>query len=71
MYLKVQECTGGNTMDSLVTTKQAAAMLGVCAKTIRRLRDAGQLRAVLVGRSVRYVQKDIVSFIERRKERKK
>jgi excisionase family DNA binding protein len=61
----------GTNVDNLITTRQAADLLGVCGKTIRRMRDAGQLRAVLIGRAVRYEQSEIETFIERRKERTK
>jgi excisionase family DNA binding protein len=60
----------GTNVDNLITTRQAADLLGVCRKTICRMRDAGQLRAVLIGRAVRYEISELKKAIEQRKEQK-
>ena len=47
----------------LLTTQEAAALLRVCPKTIRRMAQRGQLRAVRVGRDLRFKREKILLFI--------
>lgn len=49
----------------LLTEDEAAERLRVCARTLRKERQAGRLPYVLIGRAVRYTLGDLESFIER------
>jgi excisionase family DNA binding protein len=55
--------------DSLLTTAETAAMLGVSARTVERLRAAGQLDCTPVGGGVRprvyYRQADVLAYLRR------
>lgn len=51
----------------LITIREAAAMLSVCEKTIWNATQRGDLRAVRIGKSVRYAMPDLLSFIEAQK----
>jgi excisionase family DNA binding protein len=51
----------------LMRKRTAAALLGVSPTTIDRLVRAGQLPAVRVGGSVRFVLSDVEAFVERQK----
>jgi excisionase family DNA binding protein len=52
---------------ALLTHDQAAARIGVCAKTLRQLRKKGLIRYVAVtGRLIKYRPEDIEAFIESR-----
>jgi excisionase family DNA binding protein len=54
----------------LLTTEQVAATLAVAPRTVRRLRDRGQLRAVRVGnRLVRFAAEGVQAFVERGRRR--
>ena len=57
-----------HTEPMLWTVRQTAAALAVCPKTLYTLTRAGQLRAVRVGRAVRYDVADVRRFIETAKE---
>lgn len=57
--------TGGSRETSLLTRRQAAAMLGVSVDTLARLIDRGELRAARIGRSVRVSEADVAAFAER------
>jgi excisionase family DNA binding protein len=48
---------------ALVTKKEAAALLRISARTIDRLRAAGQLKAVRVRGAVRFSPAEIDRFI--------
>jgi excisionase family DNA binding protein len=50
----------------LLTRREAADALGVSVDTLVRLLDAGELRAVRVGRSVRVPTSEVESFVDRR-----
>ncbi len=52
-------------MVELVTEVEAAAQLRVCARTLRKERQAGRLPYILVGRRVLYAPSDLETFIER------
>ncbi len=47
----------------LVTPRQAAEALAVCEKTLWNLDRAGKLKAVRIGRAVRYSVSDLQAFI--------
>lgn len=47
----------------LLTEEQAAAQLQVCARTLRKARQQGRLRYVLIGKAIRYTLADLESFI--------
>lgn len=48
----------------LLTEDEAAARMRVCAKTLRKARQAGQLHYILIGRAVRYTVADLESYVE-------
>ena len=51
----------------LLTVREAADVLRVSERTLWTLTHSGELPAVRVGRSVRYDQNDLASWIESRK----
>jgi excisionase family DNA binding protein len=51
----------------LLTSKEAAQLLGVSARTVWGFTARGEIPVVRIGRAVRYDPKDIVDFIERNK----
>ncbi len=54
-------------IEPLLTSRQAAEVLGVTDRTIWTLVDAGRLPAVRFGRSVRIDPADLRAFIEHAK----
>lgn len=48
-----------------VTLKDAAAMLGLSEKTLRRLADRGQIRLIKVGRRTLVPYQDLSALTER------
>lgn len=48
----------------LYTEPQAAEVLQVCTRTLRKARQEGRLTYVLIGRNVRYTLDDLDAFIE-------
>lgn len=48
----------------LLTEIEAAARLRLCTRTLRKARQDGQLRYVLIGRAVRYTVADLESFVD-------
>lgn len=48
----------------LFTEPEAAAMLKLCERTLRKERQAGRLAFVMVGRAIRYTPADLEAFIE-------
>lgn len=52
----------------LLTEHEAADRLKVCARTLRKERQAGRLPFVRIGRSIRYAESDLAQFIERSRE---
>lgn len=50
--------------NGLVSYKQAAAMLNVCVRTLRRMVDAGQLAAVRIRGRVLFRSADILRIQE-------
>jgi len=51
----------------LLTSRQAAAALNVCEKSLWQLRRDGFLATVHLGRAVRFDPRDLAAFIERAK----
>jgi excisionase family DNA binding protein len=49
----------------LVTPPDAAHLLAVSERTLWGLTDAGEVRAVRIGRAVRYAVSDLVAYVER------
>jgi excisionase family DNA binding protein len=56
------ECKNQNNGDSLLSYKQAAAMLNVCVRTLRRMVDVGQLVAVRIRGRVLFHLSDILKI---------
>lgn len=52
--------------DRLLNTKEAAALLGVSARTVFSITKAGELAAVRIRGAVRYRPADLRAFIEAR-----
>lgn len=52
---------------SLLTEEEAAEAFRVCARTLRKERQAGRLAYILIGRCVRYDPTDLQAYIERLK----
>jgi len=52
----------------LLTEPEAAEALQVCARMLREARKAGELRYVLIGRSVRYTLEDLESYVDSRRQ---
>ncbi|WP_333882836.1 helix-turn-helix domain-containing protein [Sphingobium yanoikuyae] len=48
----------------LLTETEAADRLSLCARTLRKERQAGRLRYVLIGRAIRYTVADLESYVE-------
>ena len=49
--------------DRLLTVVEAAELLGVCAKTVYRMRKAGALEAVPVGGQLKYRRSDCLAIL--------
>ncbi len=56
-------------IDCLLRPREAAAWLKISERSLWSLTHQGQLKAVRIGRSVRYDIADLVAFIEARKTR--
>jgi excisionase family DNA binding protein len=54
------ECKNQNDGDALLSYKQAAAMLNVCVRTLRRMVDVGQLVAIRIRGRVFFHLSDIL-----------
>lgn len=65
----VQPMYGIQTGQLAVDVKQAAQMLGICTKTLRREIDRGELAALRIGKAVRIRVAEIHAYLKR-KERK-
>lgn len=48
----------------LLTEDEAAARLQICGRTLRKERQAGNVRYILIGRCVRYHPDDLAQLIE-------
>lgn len=51
-------------LPSLITEKQVAQLLGVCERTVWKLRNDKKIRCVKIGAAVRYTQEEVSRFIE-------
>lgn len=54
--------------DQLLTLQQVADRLQVSMSTVRRLVDAGKLKAVRIGRNLRVRPEDLAAYIEEAKQ---
>jgi excisionase family DNA binding protein len=52
---------------ALLRESEVAAQLGLSARTVRKLRAAGDIEYILIGRTIRYSVDDINRFIADRK----
>lgn len=48
----------------LLTSRQCAAMLQICEKSLWALTKAGRLPVCRINRSVRYDRRDVLAFVE-------
>ncbi len=48
----------------LITEKEAARLLGLCERTVWKLRNDKKIRCVKIGAAVRYTREEITRFIE-------
>jgi hypothetical protein len=51
-------------IESLLTEEEAAQILRVCPRTLRKERKAGRLACHLIGRAIRYTLDDLNTYIE-------
>jgi excisionase family DNA binding protein len=58
--------TEGENRRPLKSTGQAAALLGVSERFVRRAAAAGELTSVHIGRCLRFRDEDITAYVERR-----
>ena len=49
----------------LLTEREAAHLLSISRSTLWRLRREGSLRAISIGRAVRYRERDLIDLIDR------
>ena len=54
--------------DQLLTLQQVADRLQVSMSTVRRLVDAGKLKAIRIGRNLRVRPEDLAAYIEEAKK---
>lgn len=54
--------------DQLLTLQQVADRLQVSMSTVRRLVDAGKLKAIRIGRNLRVRPEDLAAYIEEAKQ---
>ena len=66
MISLLRELADGSDTVRLLTRKQAAARLGISVRKLDALEEAGDLRAIRIGRSVRYHPDTLERFIRRR-----
>lgn len=52
-------------LETLLTAREAAAVLRVSERTVWALAKQGKLAAVRIGRAVRYRREDIQAFVEK------
>lgn len=53
----------GGGADRFLKKEEVAEMLGVSTRTVARLREHGQLKAVRIGRSVRFRQTVVLKYM--------
>jgi len=51
----------------LITARQAAKTLSICARTLFTLTKRGEIACVRINRSVRYAPDDLKAFIDRQR----
>jgi len=51
----------------LLTSRETAKTLAICEKSLFNLTRRGELRAIRIGRAVRYSVSDLQAFIDRAK----
>jgi excisionase family DNA binding protein len=61
--------SGSETTTLLLSTAETAKSLGVCPRTLYSLRREGELPVVRLRGLVRYDLRDILAFIDQRKQR--
>lgn len=54
--------------DALLTEREAAEMLRVCARTLRKERKAGRLSYVSIRGAIRYTNADLAEYIEKARQ---
>jgi len=69
MHVSNSTDSSGVAPDRYLTTDAVAERLGVSARTIHRLIDAGELAAFRVGRQRRVAESDLGAFVEEYRER--
>jgi excisionase family DNA binding protein len=64
--------TGGDAkLDRVVRLSEVAELLGICARSVRRLIDRGELPGLVrVGRSVGLMQSDVETYLDRVRRRR-
>lgn len=65
----VQPMFGIQTGQLAVDVKQAARMLGICTKTLRREIDRGELAALRIGKAVRIRVAEIHAYLKRKEQK--
>jgi len=48
----------------LLTETEAAELLRLCPRTLRKARADGHLRYILIGRAIRYTLRDLEAFVD-------
>lgn len=66
----LEEMTDGPDTARLLTREEAADVLNVSVRTLDALEEAGKIRAIRIGRSVRYHPETVDRFVRRRAEEK-
>lgn len=54
----------------LLTVRETAQTLALCEKSLWNLRRSGRLRAVRIGRAIRFDRRDVLAFVEAAKDKK-
>lgn len=49
----------------LYTEAEAAAYLGIASVTLRRIRSGGEIAYIVLGKSPRYTERQILDYLER------
>ncbi len=58
---------GGDPLRLLLNLPEAARALGISPRAFHDLAKSGQIRRILIGRSVRYDLRDLMAFIDAKK----
>jgi len=54
--------------DQLLKPQEAAEILQVCERTLRRLERANQIPRIRLGRCIRYDRADLIAFVQSLKQ---